>query len=54
LKRRFNERLWMADERFIAFALDAEKRQVKSVASNAGHCLATGIVERRHATDVVW
>jgi glycogen debranching enzyme len=53
LKRRFNERFWMPDERFIAFALDAEKRQVKSVASNAGHCLATGIVDKRHAADFV-
>jgi glycogen debranching enzyme len=53
LRRRFNERFWMPDERFIAFALDSEKRQVKSIASNAGHCLATGIVDHRYAGDVV-
>lgn len=53
LKRRFAERYWMPEEHFIAFALDAEKRQVKSIVSNAAHCLATGIVERDHATDVV-
>ena len=53
LKRRFAERFWMPEERYIAFALDAEKRQVRSIASNAAHCLATGIVERHHAADVV-
>src|SRR5262249_13749265 len=52
LKRRFNERFWMAEERYIAFALDAQKRQVTSIASNAAHCLATGIVDRGHAADV--
>jgi glycogen debranching enzyme len=53
LKRRFNERFWMEDEQFIAFGLDADKRQVKSIASNAAHCLATGIVDREHAEAVV-
>lgn len=53
LKRRFAERFWMPEERYIAFALDSEKRQVKSIVSNAAHCLATGIVERDHAADVV-
>jgi glycogen debranching enzyme len=53
LKRRFNQRFWMPDEHFIAFALDSDKRQVKSVASNAGHCLATGIIDGKYAPDVV-
>ncbi|HEV8191313.1 MAG TPA: glycogen debranching N-terminal domain-containing protein [Ktedonobacterales bacterium] len=53
LKRRFNERFWMAEERFVAFALDAQKRQVTSISSNAGHCLAAGIVDGAHAADVV-
>ena len=53
LKRRFNQRFWMPDQRFIAFALDSDKRQVKSVASNAGHCLATGIIDGKYAPDVV-
>lgn len=39
LKRRFNEA-------FLAMALDHQKRQVRSVGSNALHCLATGIVEK--------
>lgn len=53
LKRRFNARFWMEDHHYIAFALDAEKRQVTSVVSNAGHCLATGIVDAQHAPEVV-
>jgi glycogen debranching enzyme len=53
LKQHFAERFWMPEERYIAFALDSEKRQVKSIVSNAAHCLATGIVERDHAADVV-
>jgi glycogen debranching enzyme len=47
LKKRFNEAFWMEDVGFIAMALDAEKRQVKSIGSNAGHCLAAGILEEQ-------
>jgi glycogen debranching enzyme len=53
LKRRFNRHFWMPRERFFAFALDADKKQVKSVVSNVGHCLATGIIEHRYAHHVV-
>lgn len=45
LKKRFNELFWMPDERFFALALDPEKKPVKSIASNAGFCLACGIVD---------
>ncbi|MFB3915955.1 MAG: glycogen debranching N-terminal domain-containing protein [Terriglobales bacterium] len=45
LKKRFNNAFWMADEGYIAMALDANKRQVKSIASDPGHCLASGIVD---------
>jgi glycogen debranching enzyme len=44
-RKRFNEVFWMKDEKFIAMALDPNKRQVKSIGSNAGHCIAAGIVE---------
>ncbi len=53
LKRRFNERFWMPEERFFALALDPEKRQVRSVASNPGPCLAYGIVDADKAGAVV-
>ena len=45
LKKRFNEAFWMEDEGFFAMGLDAQKRQIKSIGSNAGHCLATAIVD---------
>ena len=49
LKRRFNERFWMPDERYFAMALDPDKRQVKTVASDPGACLAYGIVDEDKA-----
>lgn len=48
LKKRFNEAFWMEDLGFLAMALDADKRPVRSIGSNTGHCLATGIVEEAH------
>jgi len=53
LKARFNEGFWLPQERFIAFGLDGQKRQIASIASNAAHCLATGIVDGAYAKDVV-
>jgi glycogen debranching enzyme len=44
LKRRFDKAFWMEDEGFYALALGPDKRPVRSIASNAGHLLATGIV----------
>ncbi len=49
LKRRFARAFWMPEEGFLAMALDGEKRPVRSIGSNAGHCLATGIVAAEHA-----
>lgn len=45
LKRRFNESFWMEDEQFFAEALDADKRQVRTVTSNPGHGLYCGIID---------
>jgi glycogen debranching enzyme len=45
LKRRFNEAFWMEDERYFAEALDADKRQVRTITSNPGHALYCGIVD---------
>jgi len=44
LQDRFCQAFWMADEGCVALALDGEKRQVRSIGSNAAHCLAAGIV----------
>ena len=46
LKKRFNEAFWMNREGFFAMGLDAQKRQIRSIGSNAGHCLATAIVDQ--------
>jgi glycogen debranching enzyme len=45
LKKRFNEAFWMDTEGYFALGLDAQKRQIKSITSNPGHCLATAIVD---------
>lgn len=46
LKKRFNEAFWMEDEGFFAMALDSQRRQIRSIASNPGHCIASGLVEK--------
>ncbi len=52
LKRRFNERFWMEDLRFFAMALGPDKEPVKTIASNAGACLAYGIIDEDKAAAV--
>lgn len=52
LKRRFNATFWLPHRGHYALALDADKQPVESLASNMGHCLWTGIVDRRHAPAV--
>ncbi|MGH7649578.1 MAG: glycogen debranching N-terminal domain-containing protein [Gemmatimonadaceae bacterium] len=53
LKRQFNRDWWMEDEGFFALALDAEKRLVRSISSNVGHCLGTGVIDDEHVPRVV-
>jgi glycogen debranching enzyme len=53
LKRRFNRDFWVADEGFFALALDTEGHQVDSLASNNGHLLWSGIVDKSKAKAVV-
>jgi glycogen debranching enzyme len=45
LKERFNRDFWMNDLGTFAVGLDGEKKQIRSVTSNAGHCLWAGIVD---------
>ncbi|MGK5675383.1 amylo-alpha-1,6-glucosidase [Micromonospora sp. URMC 106] len=49
LRRRFHRAFWMPDQGCHAMALGPDKRQVRSVNSNDGHLLATGIVPTRLA-----
>jgi glycogen debranching enzyme len=53
LKERFNRDWWVEEEQFYALALDPDKRQVRAVTSNVGHCLASGIIDREHLPAVV-
>ena len=53
LFERFNEAFWDEELGFYAFALDGDKKKVLTVASNAGHCLWSGIVPPERAETVV-
>jgi glycogen debranching enzyme len=53
LFKRFNEVFWDDELGFYALALDGEKKKVLTVASNAGHCLWSGIVPPERAAKVV-
>ncbi|MGA8115101.1 MAG: glycogen debranching N-terminal domain-containing protein [Actinocatenispora sp.] len=50
----FRDRFWVADDigRFPALALDAARRPVSSAASNIGHVLGTGLVDRAEAAAI--
>ncbi len=52
LKARFISEFWMPTENFPALALDGDSQQVRSISSNAGHCIWTGILdgEKAHLT----
>lgn len=45
LKKRFNQTFWMQDEQFFGMAIDSRGKLVRSVASDPGHCLVSGIVD---------
>ena len=53
LQVRFEESFWCEDIGFYAFALDPHKQQVRTIASNPGHCLWSGIASPEHAARVV-
>ena len=52
LRAAFNDAFWMPEEGTFALALDGHKRQVGSVASNAGHCLYCEIADPGKAGQV--
>jgi glycogen debranching enzyme len=53
LQERFEEQFWCEDIGYYAYALDGDKKQVKTIASNAGHLLWSGIVRPERAARVV-
>jgi glycogen debranching enzyme len=53
LRTRFEDRFWCDELGFYAFALDPQKEAVKTIASNAGHLLWSGLVAPARAAQVV-
>jgi glycogen debranching enzyme len=53
LQRDFEERFWCQDIGFYAYALDGDKQPVKTIVSNPGHLLWSGIAASDHARLVV-
>jgi glycogen debranching enzyme len=49
LRSRFPHDFWLEPERTVALALDGDKRPCRVMSSNAGHCLATGPLNREQA-----
>jgi len=52
LKEAFNREFWWPEEQFFAQALDGQKKQVRNITSNPGHCLWSGIVDQDKAAPV--
>jgi glycogen debranching enzyme len=52
LKNNFHRRFWSEELSTYVLALDGQKRQCRVKASNAGHCLYTGIVDKKYARTV--
>ncbi len=53
LRQRFAAAFWDEDEGTYCFGLDGQKRRIRSVVSNVGHCLWSGIASEQHAERVV-
>lgn len=45
LKKRFNEKFWMEEESFYAMGIDSKGELIRSIASDPGHCLLSGIID---------
>jgi len=52
LRSRFDRDFWMADQNYLAQALDGSKRRVEAITSDPGHCLWAGILTPAHAAQV--
>lgn len=53
LKKRFNDRFWMEDQNYVAMAIDKDGQLVKSVASDPGHCVLSGILQSERVPRVI-
>ena len=53
LKERFHQSFWWEEEQYYALALDGNKKQRRSVSSNPGHLLFTGILPAQILPQIV-
>jgi glycogen debranching enzyme len=53
LQQRFEAAFWLEHEGMYCFGLDADKQPIRTIASNAGHCLWSGIAHPERAARVV-
>jgi len=53
LQQRFEAAFWCEDVGCYSFGLDPSKQPIKTIVSNAGHCLWSGIASPEHAARVV-
>ena len=53
LQLNFESYFWMEKEGFYALALDEEKKQIKTITSNQGHLLFSGILSREDRREAV-
>jgi glycogen debranching enzyme len=52
LRRRFLEHFWLPHEKTVAFAVDGNKRPVRTATSNPGHCLWLGMLDQERGDAV--
>jgi glycogen debranching enzyme len=52
LKKRFNDVFWMEREGYLAMGIGPDGRLIRAIGSNAGHCLASGILDASRAERV--
>jgi glycogen debranching enzyme len=53
LQQKFEELFWCQETQFYAFALDGDKKQVQTIASNPGHLLWSGIASPERGRRVI-
>jgi glycogen debranching enzyme len=53
LQQKFEELFWCEETGFYCYALDGDKKQVRTIVSNPGHLLWSGIVSRERAGRVI-
>lgn len=52
LKKRFNDKFWMEDEQYYGLGIDHKGELIRSIASDPGHCLLSGIVDESRVKQV--